>query len=101
MNEVSVDLLVIGDVACATYASCASNGDIICGGNRVEITESNIPDHIDLYGKRLHFKNAIVMNAKGFHINMISTLVPDGKHIFVTGYVYCGGILKNRRNESN
>lgn len=92
MKEVSVDLLVIGDLACTTYISCASNGDITLGGNLVEITAPNIPDHIDLYGKRFHLKNAIVMNAKGCHVNTISTFAPDGKHIFVTGNVHSGGI---------
>lgn len=92
METVKVDLLVIGDIACSTYMSCAEDTHITCAANRFEISATSIPDSVVLGDMRFNLKNAIVMDAKGGVVEMTSIFAPSGKAVFATGEIFSRGI---------
>lgn len=85
MNEINVDLLVIGNVSCSKYAMTGVNGGITGMGNAV-MEADNIPEHVIVEGKKYILSDAIIMKAKDFEVN-IESLLSLRKHILVTGIV--------------
>lgn len=88
MKKVKVDLLVIGDIMCSSYATCHEIGSLCGAGNTIAISPDHIPGSVEIYGMRYDLRNAIVMDATSAPLYITSVLAPEGKAVFATGNVF-------------
>lgn len=91
MEEVNVDLLVIGDILCSSNVRCISVAHIACAGNTEDIKVDHIPDSVIVYGIKYILRNAIVMDAEGKGVNINSLFAPKGKAVFASGIISAMG----------
>lgn len=98
MEEVNVDLLVIGDIVCSSAVQWISPAHIACARNTEDIKAGHIPDSVIVYGVKYILSNAIVMDADGKDVNINSLFAPEGKAVFASGIISAKG-LKTEKEE--
>ncbi len=100
MEEVNVDLLVIGDIVCSSDIRYISAAHIACAGNTADIKAGHIPDSVIVYGVKYILSNAIVMDAEGKDVNINNLFAPEGKAVFASGIISAKGLtLKKKKDE--
>lgn len=97
MEEVNVDLLVIGDIVCSSDVQWVSPAHIACAGNTADIKAGHIPDSVIVYGVKYILSSAIVMDADGKDVNINSLFAPKGKAVFASGFISANGLTPEKK----
>lgn len=87
MKKVKVDLLVIGNILCSSYATCIEFGHMCGAGGTIPMDPEHIPDSVELFGMQYDLRNVIVIDATSKPLFINSILSPEGKAVFVSGCV--------------
>lgn len=99
MEEVNVDLLVIGDIVCSSDVRFISPAHIACAGNTADIKAKHIPDSVIVYGVKYILRNAIVLDAEGKDVNINSLFAPKGKAVLASGIISAKGLTQKKKYE--
>lgn len=99
MEEVNVDVLVIGDIVCSSNIRCISAAHIACAGNTADIKADHIPDSIIAYGIKYILRDAIVMDAEGKGVNINSLFAPKGKAVLASGIISAKGLTRENKKD--
>ncbi len=92
MEEVNVDLLVIGNIVCNSAVQWINPAHIAGAGNTADIKADHIPDSVIVYGVKYILSNAIVMDAEDKGVNINSLFAPKGKAVFASGIISAKGL---------
>lgn len=87
MKEIKVDLLIIGDVACSSFAACEKGSHFVSADNATDITPAYVPVAVSVGGIWYDLRDAAVINASENPVRVTSAFVRSGKCVFVSGSV--------------
>lgn len=91
METVKVDLLVIGDIICRSYAIFVEAQNLVAAANTVDMSEE-IPDEVVINGVRYDLTNAIVVETISGKIEVDKIIVQKSKNVLASGRITARGL---------
>lgn len=91
METVKVDLLVIGDIICRSYAVFSEAQRFVAAANTVDMSEE-IPNEAVINGIRYDLTNAIVVETISGKIEVDKIIVQKGKNVLASGRITAKGL---------